>query len=354
MAHSFCRRLTNAYRFNHIEGKLHYQPCCWVPFNIPITNKNSLESAQHKIIDLVEKNSDRTCYECLQREKTNFRLSGRIAALEYIPEDAEPGEAYQLEFQIDTTCNAACAMCGPHLSSLWQKQNNVTVLKDSIIQQMHTQVFSMIEVDKVSMIRFLGGEPLLTNSHFDIIKSIPDPSTVTIAYVTNGSIYPDDEVLKLWSKFKKVMIAVSIDGIDDQFSYIRWPLKWSWVSSNFVKLALALPNISMSINYTVNPMNASYIVDFEEWLDSTQTEFNIKVKKTFSACFGDWSIERAPQSLRSELIEQCSSDHPLIGILKSFSEELEYNTLVNNMNNLDQLRNLNWRQTFSKVAHHFK
>lgn len=354
MAHSFCRRLTNSYRFNQVNGKLHYQPCCWVLHNSPITDQQSLINARHKITSEVESNTSKNCHECLQREKTNFRKSGRLETLDYIPEDAEPGVAYTLEFQLDTTCNAACAMCGPHFSSLWQKQNNITLLEDSTIQQMHVQAMSMIDIDKVTLIRFLGGEPLLTRSHIDIIKLVPNPSTVTLIYVTNGSIFPSNEVLELWSKFKRIVIAVSIDGIDEQFSYIRWPLKWERVSENFLDIAQALPNINMSINYTVNPMNAGYVGEFEEWVKTTEQSANIKIIKTFSPCYGAWATSNMPQSLFDKLLTMYPSDHSVIGIINSFPPSGKHSVLVNNMNTLDTVRKLDWQQTFSKVAHHFK
>jgi hypothetical protein len=39
-------------------------------------------------------------------------------------------------------------------------------------------------------------------------------------------------IIELWKKCKSVQINVSVDGIDEHFNYLRWPLQWSQVRDN--------------------------------------------------------------------------------------------------------------------------
>ena len=61
--------------------------------------------------------------------------------------------------------------------------------------------------------------------HFDILEKCVEfgiAKDITLAYNTNGSIFPQDKI-ELWEQFKKVEIFVSIDDISERFEYIRFP-----------------------------------------------------------------------------------------------------------------------------------
>lgn len=355
MSNSFCKNISNTYRFNHNnQSILHYQPCCWVPFNEPISNKESLVNAQQHISKEILKNTNRNCNECIQREKTNYRISGRLDADRYIPTDAVDGDAYILEFQLDTECNAACSICGPQFSSLWQKQLNIPLSKKETTQLMHQQINKLVSLDKVKQIKFFGGEPLLTESHLAILNQVPYPDQCDLMYSTNGSIFPSDDVIKVWKKFKKIKLSLSIDDIKERFEYIRWPLKWSRVESNLINIAQNISNIELRIHCTVNPINARYILELEQWITTIQHENNIKIEYSYSPCFGTWGIASTPPGLRDDLLMQYPSDHPVIGILNSFSQQDNaYQLLLNNMEELDNTRKLDWRKTFPLVTKYF-
>jgi molybdenum cofactor biosynthesis enzyme MoaA len=298
-------------------------------------------------------NNKKDCNECHQREKTGFRESGRQLGLRYIPEHAVDGDPYILEFQIDTKCNAACSICGPHFSDLWQKQLGIDNLKNNVDQ--FDQLLSTINFDKVTLIKFFGGEPLLTDTHLNILQLIKHPKNTELLYSTNGSIFPSDEVIDIWKKFKEVRLSFSIDAIEKQFEYVRWPLKWSRVESNLISVAKSLPNIKVGIHCTINPMTVFYIRNLMSWLENIQQTENISLYHSFSPCFGTWGIDAIPKTLSKELFEIYPDTHSVIGILKSFPPAPDkYKKLIKNMDGLDNTRQLNWRETFSDVVKYFE
>ena len=304
------------------------------------------------LADQIVANNKKDCYECHKREQTGFRESGRQLGARYIPEDAIDGDPYILEFQLDTNCNAACSICGPHFSNLWQKQLGIDNLKNNIDQ--FDQLLSTINFDKVTLIKFFGGEPLLTDTHLTILNLINNPENTDLLYSTNGSISPKPEIINVWKKFKKVRLSVSVDAIENQFEYVRWPLKWSRVESNLINTAKSLPNIEVTVHCTVNPMTAFYIDNLERWLIHIQETENISIEHSFSPCFGTWGIDAMPTLLSQELTNKYGLDHPVISIVKSFPTQAnKYKLLVDNMNSLDTNRNLNWRNTFSEIVKYF-
>ena len=352
MANQFCRHLSNSYRFSLRNNVLQYQPCCWVPFMLPVSSKEQLVNAQVQATNTVQTNLLKNCNECLSRERTKYRHSGRQIGFHYIPKDAVTGDAYTLELQIDSNCNAACSICGPELSTLWQKQLSIPIHTD--FQEPHDQIISMVDFSKLTLVKIFGGEPLFSNSHLKILKEIPDPSIVDIAYSTNGSIFPTQEVFDVWKQFKNVKLAFSIDDLDDRFKYIRWPLKWSMVENNLIRISKMLPNISLVVHTTVNPMNVLYLKELEDRLDVIRSQENIEIENNFSPCFGTWGIDATPPGMRDSVIAMYPPEHPIIGILKSHKEIFgKYKTLESDMDHLDSVRNLNWRATFNVAANYF-
>lgn len=332
MANQYCRHLSNTYRFSSDGDQLMYQPCCWVPFVEPVSTINELNNARLKIQEQVESNSEQHCRECLNREQLGYRDSERQKANLYIPKDAVDGDAYVLEYQVVTNCNAACAICGPHFSSLWDGKT-----KD--FTKHYETMFNLIEFDRVRLIKFFGGEPLIGNEHRSVLEKIPDPSQVKLFYSTNGSIIPNAETLEIWSKFQHIILSVSIDDIDERFGYIRWPLKFNKVENN-VKQFLTLKNVEVVVHCTVSPMNLLFIPGLENWAD------NLGLTVRFSPCYGPWSIAKATKKLREQALHVLGNEHPAVKILQAYSFNDHMNSLVINLNELDHNRNLHWRETF--------
>lgn len=347
MANKFCRYLSNAYRFNQQQGKLHYQPCCWIPYNEPVTDRESLQKSREFITAEISKDFNKNCHWCLSRERGNFGISGRKTATEHIPEDAVDGDAYSLEFQIDTHCNAACAMCGPHFSTLWQKQlGQIPISKVSSDLELMS---STIDFDKITLVRFFGGEPLLTDTHMQVLAMLPHPEQVTLSYCTNGSIYPNEEILARWQEFKRVRLVFSLDGIGERFEYIRWPLKWERVESNFIRIAETFPNIGLRINYTVNPLNVWYVNEFVEWVTPLQERFPIEF--VFSPCVGTLGISALSPNMFRELVVDEKCNRHVHGLLRSYpADEERHKKALEFLDSLDSMRNINWRTTFPEFA----
>ena len=115
------------------------------------------------------------------------------------------------------------------------------------------QILSFIDIQQTKKILFLGGEPFLSDVDTRILPLIKNPSVVSLQYTTNGSIYPSQTHINLWSKFQTVLINFSLDGIGDRFDYIRYPLKWNQVEKNMIRMIEQLPgNVRFKSNHTVN------------------------------------------------------------------------------------------------------
>jgi organic radical activating enzyme len=74
-----------------------------------------------------------------------------------------------------------------------------------------------------------GGEPFLIKQQFDLLQFAADCGEahhIEVHYNTNGSIFPD-HAPAIWSHFKKVEIAFSIDNVGKRFEYELKHGKWT-------------------------------------------------------------------------------------------------------------------------------
>ena len=67
---------------------------------------------------------------------------------------------------------------------------------------------------------------------------------------------PPQEIFDLWSHFKRVEVAFSIDDVGEQFEYQRHPAKWIEVNQNLAKFKeRQTDNMEFQICSTINIFN---------------------------------------------------------------------------------------------------
>jgi sulfatase maturation enzyme AslB (radical SAM superfamily) len=344
-----------SFRIPGNSNTLTFNPCClydeYLPFHPTVFKKE-----RKKFIEATDFLPG--CSKCKLKEKTH-ETSHRLMFNKKIPDNI--GESiWKLEIVLDTTCNAACIQCGPLQSSLWRQQiaeiKNEHIIPKEQIDDRIEKIKDTIDLNNVKHFHFWGGEPLATDTHIKFLEEVKDPSDVVVSYTTNGSIFPDTRVLETWSKFKNIRIGISIDGTEDRFFYIRWPLSWSKVSNNLIRFKNeTAKNTHFHINYCAIPLNLLYI---NESINRIREIFPINhdgtdIKCTFIKGEGTLDIAYTPESLRKKVWEQLGNDHDVSNLLKE-TPIFNPSDMIKHLEKWDKVRKLNWRETFSEVSPHFK
>lgn len=116
-----------------------------------------------------------------------------------------------------------------------------------------------------------GGEPMLSKRHFEFIAKLVRSGRskdISIHYNTNGTIFPEKYV-QLFSKFKRMEIAISIDNIDSRFDYERSGADWSEVKENVKKyLAMQGGTVEIALHLVINIQNVYYLPEIFNWIGS--------------------------------------------------------------------------------------
>ena len=339
MSNKFCRFLSNGKSLQLLPGGgLFVRPCCWY------------KGPDLRLFDVTKKEEWLPgCHACLEQEQAGHH-SYRQSSFEIIDE-----QSTYLDIAIDYECNAACVICGPNLSTTWQKlvtNKKVIEIKTNLsFDQELQEILDTQDLDRCQRVKFSGGEPFLTKTYRRILDQIKAPGQVTVWFTTNASVELDKETLDYLSRFKNVFYEASIDGIGDQFNYIRWPLLWDKVSSNLIKLREQAPgNFLFRVSHTINPFNVYYYDRLKNWVDDNfstnregdPTDINIH------PCWGTWGLDRTPERLR----DQISDD--TIGRLLHTQPQSDIKPLRDFVNKWDPIRKTDWRKTFPEIIDYFE
>lgn len=349
MKNTFCKFLSNGASISAENKNLVVKPCCWSTHKTDLSN---IANPYWKSIDTWTPG----CDVCHQQELSGIH-SFRQSSFDIVHTDTENIAA--LDIMLDMTCNAACVICGPHYSTTWATQYNkfkipITSVDYNFDQNLQ-EIFANIDLTNLQRIKFFGGEPLLTDTHIRVLEKITNAKNCDIWYTTNGSIIPDQRTLDLWSNFRLVFVEISIDGIDQQFEYIRWPLPWEKIERNIIKLKEIVPiNVLFRINHTLNPLNVFYYDRLENWINKNfktnrlgdLTEINVH------PCWGEWGLDKTPADLRLEVYKKYPN-HYVSNLLRN-CKQYSHNDLIEFTKLWDPIRQNDWRCIFPEVVKFFK
>jgi organic radical activating enzyme len=331
-------------------------PCNKIKKQANIFDLEEIKQYNTWLEGLNDKEWDPACIRCYNDESKGLRSLRSFRK----SEDELPGLI--LEIAIDNICNAACIMCGSYNSTTWEKyERNISgkecsSLEDEkkLIDLRIKNLLSLITDKKISLIRFLGGEPFESDTHIKLlneIKKIHNSEEISLIYTTNASKIPDNTILDLWKEFSDIQIIASIDGVGEHFNYIRWPLRWHQVEEN-IKFYRDHEFIKFNrFNIALNPFNIYYYDRYIEWSNET---FG---KNLFSPieCEGIVNLSCVPNELMNVIkskYEDMENEKSIPKLLNKFSPS-KYERFMNYIKFHDHHRKLNWREVFPEVEQYF-
>lgn len=359
MPNQFCRYLSNGYSFDiALDNSVIVSPCCWYKSKIPF-NSESLQNRK----SISESITDWTtnCAKCKILENSG-QQSLRQSSTDWIDDDENSHDPVAIDISLDTECNAACVTCGEWSSSLWAKENSklnnrqIKINKNfDKIDNAIGQIVNTVSLKKLKYVKFFGGEPLFTDTHLKFIKHIPYPEQVTLHYTTNGSIYPSLEVLAEWKKFKLVIFAASLDGVKEQFDYVRWPLPWSKVSENLIRLKENpdIWNLMFRVEFTANFLNTYYFDRVEQWVaDNLATNLSGDLTEiNLHHCWGNrWGLEQMPTPIRELIKQKYPTNHRIYRLFANLPEPTSLLPWKKFIKTWDSRRGNSWQKAFPDLV----
>lgn len=182
-----------------------------------------------------------------------------------------PNQVNKVAIYTGNTCNLACVMCGPGASSRWREELGL-----GKYDELDTDIAD-VDIENLEHVTFTGGEPLLNKVSLEILKRLQP--TASIQFHSNGTVLPTQEYLELFARFNNIIVVFSIDDIEEQFEYLRWPGKWSEVASNIMWFKNNCPdNVRFAFNVVVSRLNEYTYHRVEDWAREHIHTNNLGVK----------------------------------------------------------------------------
>lgn len=208
---------------------------------IDMTNgvKNDICSSCYKKEDMgfksMRQNSNVTMKDVADVVSTTSNSDGSI----------DEFKLYYLDLRFNNLCNFKCRTCNPFFSSSVAVEH----IQNTSLKKFHkTPERGIIkneniitEIEKqypnVTRIYFAGGEPMMQEEHWNILKYYVDNNiakNVELVYSTNTSrlTYKNNSVFDYWKHFKSVHVQTSIDAEGKRAEYWRDGTVWEEVFAN--------------------------------------------------------------------------------------------------------------------------
>jgi radical SAM protein with 4Fe4S-binding SPASM domain len=278
------------------DGKAY--PCCLGEMEHPVGNfkQDSMETVWNDTpYKTMRKNmlEERPCKECTKcyeqessgfmsmRNSTNKNFGQHISIVDATKADGtfEDFKLRYYDVRFSNLCNFTCRTCGSLFSSSWYTEETKMYGKrphPAIMFAGRTET-DMLEqmmphIPYLDQIYFAGGEPLIMEEHYHILKELvrQERFDVKLIYNTNFSRLnlKDEDVLDYWKLFKNVSVGASLDGMGERAEYIRKGTKWDQIVRNREQMIEKCPGVDFYVSSTVSIYNAFHVMDFhKDWAD---------------------------------------------------------------------------------------
>lgn len=250
------------------------------------------------------------CMACKLSE-INGQTSMRINSL---AQESKLFDKYYIDLDIGDECNSDCVMCTPMSSSKIRSRikNHGDIKEIEYDLSKLTTNWAKEEkfwnnladnIDRISCIKFLGGEPFMIKNIWRWIEKESVQSkkhNIILQITTNASILYDQRV-DLLNGWKELIINVSADSTGKQFEWIRHGLDWNTVEYNTRKL-INLKKSTVSIQYVANVYSITGVYDLLNWINELDCLF------TFIPLTGPkfLSLKYAPVDVLTLVLDQIS------------------------------------------------
>ena len=231
----------------------------------------------------------RECERCYEEEenglislrrKMNERFKHCQGELEKTKKDGSLADINwrYLDVRFSNECNFRCRTCGPYLSSSWCNEEKGMYGGEAKLPsrlKLNKQDGSLWEFIEKSLpvveeIYFAGGEPLLSDEHYEILEKLLaiGKKDVKLLYNTNFSSlsFKGRDIFKYWNKFDNVLIAASLDAMKERGEYIRKGQNWIRTEKNMMALKKNCPQVKFLIFPTISIFNVWHLPDFHKYL----------------------------------------------------------------------------------------
>ena len=273
-------------------------PCCFGldPYPVGNLNKDSMkevfnqEPLRAMRRNMLANKPSKECAKCYDQEKNGF-FSLRLSTNKHFGHNVDLVDSTKADGTADfvikywdvrfsNLCNMACRSCGTWFSSNWYEDHKKIHGQDPghpkimRVGRSENDIWEQLleQFDHVEQFYFAGGEPIIMEEHYRILKELDKRKMyhVRLIYNTNfsRSKFKDIDMFELWNKFDSVSIGASLDAEGERAELMRKGTVWKDIVENRKRMMQVCPKVDFYISATVGMINALHVPDFHRsWVD---------------------------------------------------------------------------------------
>lgn len=159
---------------------------------------------------------------------------------------------------LDNICNSGCLTCDENHST---KIGSLTSKTYPIID--NTSRFWQLPLGRIIKLDINGGEPSASKNYLNVLQNLP-PNVKEVRINTNCSVVVE-EIEHLINRGVKVVVTVSLDGIEETHDYVRWPIKWDKFYKNLMTYK-QMQGIDLNAWTTVSALNIGDFPNIQQFV----------------------------------------------------------------------------------------
>jgi sulfatase maturation enzyme AslB (radical SAM superfamily) len=163
---------------------------------------------------------------------------------------------------LDNICNSGCLTCNEYCST---KIGSLISKNYPIID--NTNRFWQLPIQRIVKLDINGGEPSASKNYLNVLQNLPT-NVKEVRINTNCSIVIE-EIEHLIKRSIKVVVTVSLDGIEETHDYVRWPIKWDKFYKNLMTYK-SMPGIELNTWTTVSALNIHNFTAIQQFVAEHQ------------------------------------------------------------------------------------
>lgn len=241
------------------------------------------------------------CRKCWHEEDLGLKSLRHYANEVYVKDKVTPlvssdNPITDIELRFGNLCNLKCIMCQPINSSALYSERvmnaelfrtaavpGVNVIDEKIMEWWETpefQNFGENLFDHAERINITGGEPFMIPEVVNVLdRLLPRSKDVTISFNTNLTHFPKVIKEKL-TFFPKLILHVSLEGVEVMNEYLRYPSKWSVISKNLQEAIDLYGAHHIGVNHTLQHASVYSLPDLVKFC------YDFKLRLSFTTVQG--------------------------------------------------------------------
>lgn len=319
----------------------HYQVCC--QHSVPkaqrkhMSDTSPVEWLQNQYLKEIQESIRQDsrhpgCHACWQHEDAGIPSLRQRIDKEYkiLMSDPWQEKIVNVELQAGNLCNLTCVMCNEQDSSAILAENqklgiNVLQQSDLTWNDATWENFQSVLDMNPRVLNIRGGEPFYNKKLLEIVESMSDEQCATmLLHITTNATVWNQRWQNALERFKLVRLMISIDAVESEYEYIRFPAKWSQVEQN-VKQIMSNRNFKIMVYAVVQNLNIGVLEKLIDWCQ--QQNLHLQLQRCSDPAYLDFT--NLPDQLLESTMQQLDRCHEKIKdnvvktFIKSARQELE-------------------------------